>query len=153
MWFGKSRWGAAAWVLAAVATDILDGILARARGEITDFGKKVDPFVDKLLILGLGLILTLKYGVPWWLYAAAAARDVGILASAAIFIKLKGEVIQADFWGKTAALGLAAYALYVIVTAGGHLTLPLAWVVLGLLIISAAKYTWLFVRGLNRVTV
>jgi len=46
--------------VAASATDVIDGRLARRRNQVTDFGKKLDPIADKLLLLA-----TL---VPiWWI--------------------------------------------------------------------------------------
>ncbi len=45
--------------LVAALSDLVDGALARRRGEITDFGKLVDPIADKLL-----LVATL---VPFWI--------------------------------------------------------------------------------------
>lgn len=46
--------------IAASATDVIDGHLARTRNQVSDFGKKLDPIADKLLLLA-----TL---VPiWWI--------------------------------------------------------------------------------------
>ncbi|MDI9355093.1 MAG: CDP-alcohol phosphatidyltransferase family protein [Cyanobium sp. MAG06] len=46
-------------------SDMLDGPIARYRGQITHFGEKYDPFADILLILSTGLLLynidTFKY--------------------------------------------------------------------------------------------
>ena len=46
--------------IAASVTDVIDGRLARRHNQVTDFGKKLDPIADKLLLLA-----TL---VPiWWI--------------------------------------------------------------------------------------
>ena len=46
--------------VAASVTDVIDGHLARRNNQVTDFGKKLDPIADKLLLLA-----TL---VPiWWI--------------------------------------------------------------------------------------
>jgi len=37
--------------LIAALSDLADGALARQRGEVTDFGKLVDPIADKLLLV------------------------------------------------------------------------------------------------------
>ena len=49
--------------LVAALSDLADGALARQRGEVTDFGKLVDPIADKLL-----LVATL---VPFYLLTSA----------------------------------------------------------------------------------
>jgi len=43
---------AAALFVVAAATDILDGYLARSRGEVTALGRILDPLVDKVLVCG-----------------------------------------------------------------------------------------------------
>ncbi len=48
--------------LVAAVSDLVDGAIARRRGEITDYGKLVDPFADKLL-----LAATL---IPFWIVTA-----------------------------------------------------------------------------------
>ncbi|MDX2148174.1 MAG: CDP-alcohol phosphatidyltransferase family protein [Planctomycetota bacterium] len=53
-WDGRRPWlalGAAVFVVAAV-TDALDGFFARRWGVISTFGRVMDPFADKLLVLG-----------------------------------------------------------------------------------------------------
>lgn len=59
--------------LAAATSDIYDGVLARRRQEITDFGKILDPLADKLLLLGTLVPIywitnyrMREYEIPWW---------------------------------------------------------------------------------------
>ncbi len=42
-------------------TDMLDGMIARKRNLITDFGKLMDPLADKMLVLGVMLALIVRY--------------------------------------------------------------------------------------------
>ncbi len=76
------------YVVAAVS-DLIDGEIARRRGEITDFGKLVDPIADKLLLAATLIpfwILTTRYpelgglplfgGVPLWTLLIFFGREV-----------------------------------------------------------------------------
>ena len=51
------RWLILALYTAACITDFLDGYLARTRGEISQFGRFLDPVADKLLIASVILML------------------------------------------------------------------------------------------------
>ena len=59
--------------LAAAISDIYDGRLARERNEITDLGKELDPFADKLLLFATLIPIywitrypMRQYEIPWW---------------------------------------------------------------------------------------
>jgi CDP-diacylglycerol--glycerol-3-phosphate 3-phosphatidyltransferase len=59
--------------IAAAVSDIYDGKLARARQEITDLGKLLDPLADKLLLLATLIPIywitnfrMREYEIPWW---------------------------------------------------------------------------------------
>lgn len=59
--------------LAAAASDIYDGRLARERHEITDLGKILDPLADKLLLIATLIPIywmtnygVHQYAIPWW---------------------------------------------------------------------------------------
>ncbi|WP_299057220.1 CDP-diacylglycerol--glycerol-3-phosphate 3-phosphatidyltransferase [uncultured Nocardioides sp.] len=60
-------WRTVAFVLfaAAMITDKIDGDLARARGQVTDFGKIADPIADKALT-GMAFIGLSIVGDVWW---------------------------------------------------------------------------------------
>ncbi|PPR62882.1 MAG: CDP-diacylglycerol--glycerol-3-phosphate 3-phosphatidyltransferase [Alphaproteobacteria bacterium MarineAlpha4_Bin2] len=54
---GWPRWATLGLYAAACVTDFFDGYLARARGEISRFGRFLDPVADKLLIASVILML------------------------------------------------------------------------------------------------
>ena len=41
----------------AAITDIVDGYLARKQNQVTSFGRVIDPFVDKILVIGAYIFL------------------------------------------------------------------------------------------------
>jgi cardiolipin synthase len=72
------------FVIAAVS-DGLDGYLAKRFGWTSEFGKFIDPLADKLLLVAMFVTTSWLGLVPWWLAAAAIARDVMIGLGALIF--------------------------------------------------------------------
>lgn len=97
------RWTAFVLFVLAAASDVVDGNLARHRGEITRFGQLLDPIADKLLVLvtfvplyGIGLL-------PLWLVILVLAREV-IITVFRRFADNRGVVIAASGWGKSKAM-------------------------------------------------
>ena len=52
-----AHWVAAALFLIAAITDYFDGVVARRWGEVTPFGRMMDPIADKLLVTSVLLFL------------------------------------------------------------------------------------------------
>ncbi len=69
----------------AGVSDGLDGYLAKRFGWTSEFGKFIDPLADKLLLVTVFIVGTWLGLVPWWLTAAAVARDVMIGLGALVF--------------------------------------------------------------------
>ncbi len=92
------RWVATGIFMVAIATDRIDGDLARSRGLVTDLGKLLDPVADKLLV-GTALVLLAVLGdLPWWVPAIIVTREVGITAWRLAVAKKR--VMPADRAGK-----------------------------------------------------
>ena len=73
-----SRVLAAALFTVACVTDVVDGRLARSRGQVTDFGVMADPIADKALV-GTALVgLSLLGVLPWWATAVVLGREVAV---------------------------------------------------------------------------
>lgn len=93
-----ARWWAAAIFTLAAATDRLDGYLARRLGQVTDWGKLLDPIADKALIGGTLLTLSVLGEMPWWVTVVVLIRELGITAMR--FAVLRYVVIAASPGGK-----------------------------------------------------
>ena len=75
---GPWRWAAAVLFIVAIATDSLDGHIARSRNLITDLGKLLDPIADKALT-GTALVMLSVLGeLPWWVTIIILVRELGI---------------------------------------------------------------------------
>jgi CDP-diacylglycerol--glycerol-3-phosphate 3-phosphatidyltransferase len=94
-----SRVAAVVVFVAAMATDLLDGKIARDRGLVTAFGTIMDPIADKALV-GTALIgLSVLGEVPWWASMVILVREVGITLLR--FVVLRYGVMPAGRGGKT----------------------------------------------------
>ena len=69
----------------AAISDGLDGYLAKRFGWTSQLGKVIDPLADKLLLVSVFITAAWLELVPWWVSAAAIARDVMIVLGAIIF--------------------------------------------------------------------
>lgn len=69
----------------AAASDGLDGYLAKRFNWTSELGKFLDPMADKLLLMTLFIESAWLALVPWWITAAAVARDVLIGLGALVF--------------------------------------------------------------------
>jgi CDP-diacylglycerol---glycerol-3-phosphate 3-phosphatidyltransferase len=64
--------------LAAAATDLLDGYLARRWGQITTVGTLLDPIADKLLISAALVSLVDIHRVPAWMVILIIGREFAV---------------------------------------------------------------------------
>lgn len=92
---------ACALFILAASTDWLDGQVARRTHQVSVFGKRFDPVMDRVLIFS-GVLALLGAGlVPWWVVAFLVARDVYLGIGGAILHKTAGIFIDVVFVGKT----------------------------------------------------
>ena len=62
----------------AMATDWVDGFLARKYDLTTDFGKLADPIADKALLGAAMISLSLVHELFWWVTVVVLLREIGI---------------------------------------------------------------------------
>jgi len=109
-----SRAWATVVFLSAAFTDLLDGAIARKRGEITSFGKLADPIADKALIGSALIGLSLMNDLAWWITIVILVRELGVT-----FLRMwviKHGVIPASRGGKAKTLAqVIAISMYLYV--------------------------------------
>jgi CDP-diacylglycerol--glycerol-3-phosphate 3-phosphatidyltransferase len=86
--------------LAAAATDLVDGWLARRWGQITTVGTLLDPIADKLLISAALISLVQERALPGWMAILIIGREFAISGLRSIAASA-GYTIQASDLGKT----------------------------------------------------
>ncbi len=94
----KSLIAAGIFVLIS-CTDWLDGYLARSRGEVTNFGKFMDPLADKILVTAALLALVELGTLPSWVVLIILAREF-IVSGVRMMAATDGVVIAASWYGK-----------------------------------------------------
>ena len=95
---GALRWAAAVLFILAIATDGIDGAIARRRNLVTDLGKLLDPIADKVLTGGALVSLSILGELPWWVTIVILVRELGITVFR--FAMLRDRVIPASRGGK-----------------------------------------------------
>src|SRR5271163_4569719 len=86
--------------LAAAATDLLDGYLARRWGQVTTVGTLLDPIADKLLISAALVSLVQIRKVPAWMVVLIIGREFAVSGLRSI-AAAEGYTIRASDLGKT----------------------------------------------------
>lgn len=84
----------------ASITDQLDGHIARARNQITTFGKFLDPIADKVLVVTAMIILVEMGRLPAWIPSIVVFREFIVSGYRLIAVQSSGNVIAANIWGK-----------------------------------------------------
>lgn len=90
-------WDFAFWLLvAALITDVADGILARLRNERTILGACLDPIADKFLLIAcfvsLASIKTPLYDIPTWFVLLVLIKELLILVGTGAVYAIKGFI-------------------------------------------------------------
>ncbi len=152
----RSLIAACIFVVAAV-TDLLDGYLARRRGQVTSLGKLLDPIADKLLVLS-GLILLVQFDrVPAVIAILIIAREVAVTGARAVAAS-QGIVLAAETLGKYKMV-LQVIAIVMLILPDDFLPMPVGlhrvgtvvlYVSLALALVSGGNYLSSFWRQITQ---
>ena len=99
----------------AMATDWLDGRIARRRGTTSPLGSLLDPIADKVLVLAV-LVMLIEDGIwPGWMVAAIVARE--LLVSGLRLAAIERGVVMAardlgklKTWAQATAAAIGGFA-------------------------------------------
>jgi CDP-diacylglycerol--glycerol-3-phosphate 3-phosphatidyltransferase len=85
--------------LIAGLTDFIDGEIARRYGIVTNFGKLMDPLVDKIMLAAAFISLVPLKAVPAWAATTVVARDF-LITGLRLMASAKGRILPAESLGK-----------------------------------------------------
>ncbi len=139
------RWVAAGLFIVAIATDGIDGMIARRHNLVTDLGKILDPIADKILTGGALVCLSIIGELPWWVTIVILVREIGITVFR--FVMLRDRVIPASRGGKqktiaqSVAISLALLPFWLIFGEWVHwLNTATMTIALALTVVSGLDY-------------
>ena len=152
---GGLRWAAAVLFIVAIATDGIDGYLARRYDIVSDLGKLLDPIADKVLTGAAFVGLSILAELPWWITILVLVREVGITVHR--LIVASDHVVAAAWMGKLktvaqgVALSLALLPLWEVVGDGIHVVNAVVMSVAVILTVaSGLDYVVTEIRGRRR---
>jgi len=96
---GPWMWAALCVFIIASLTDYVDGHIARAYNQVSDFGKFLDPLADKLLVIA-AMVIFCEWGlIPAWALMLILTREFAVTGLRLVAVG-KGTVIAAGWSGK-----------------------------------------------------
>ena len=124
-------------------TDMLDGRIARRRGQVTRIGHFLDPLADKFYISTALIMLTYLGRISWLVPVLIISREVGITLFR-IYAESRGVSVPASWLGKTKAVSqlIAISVIIIHFSLGGsyfHEQI-LIWIAVAITLISGADY-------------
>src|ERR1700738_1869270 len=145
--------------LVAGITDFVDGEIARRYGFVTNFGKLMDPLVDKIMVGAAFISLVPLKAVPAWAATAVVARDF-LITGLRMMAGAKGKILPAEGLGKQKTSWQVVTVIFFLAPLSLHeLRYPdegstwwlrawndagpiLVWITVGLTIYSGLLYAW-----------
>ncbi|RZO11762.1 MAG: CDP-diacylglycerol--glycerol-3-phosphate 3-phosphatidyltransferase [Verrucomicrobiaceae bacterium] len=103
--------------LIASITDFLDGYFARKLDLVTDFGKLMDPLVDKILTSAVFIVLTKEEMVPAWITITIIGREF-LVTGLRLLASNQGSLLSADSLGKWKTTSQIITATYFLIAIG-----------------------------------
>jgi CDP-diacylglycerol--glycerol-3-phosphate 3-phosphatidyltransferase len=100
--------------IAGSVTDYADGYIARKFELITDFGKLMDPLVDKIMTMSAFICLVSLGSVPAWAAIVIVSREF-LITGLRLIAAARGKVLPAERLGKHKTVWQIVTILYCLV--------------------------------------
>ncbi len=128
----------------AALTDILDGFLARKYNEVTELGKIIDPFADKIVIASIIIKLFSIGKVDLFYFILIISRDILIFIGGIIVSSKIGKVLPSNILGKITVINISLVILLILFNLSEDNVVfnLLYYLSITLIIISIIAYTY-----------
>ena len=130
----RASWPTAALVFCAAMSDVADGFIARRYHFESDFGRILDPLVDRAFYMTILITLLVCGTLPWWAVAPIVVRDAVMVIGGAALLRWRGERPRVMLKGKLSNLILISGIQFFIIDVR-----TVAWVVYA---VGAAMYLY-----------
>ena len=135
-----------------MATDWVDGYVARRTGQVSNVGKLLDPVADRLVLLAALITFVVRDAFPLWAALLVIVRDLAVLAVGAVLLWRTGIRIDVRWIGKVATfalmLGITAIAWANFDLAPEGLARAVGWVCYSIGIVLYYGATVLYARDI-----
>lgn len=157
-WVYASTTALTIFILAGV-TDFFDGEIARRYGEITNFGKLMDPLVDKIMMAAAFISLVPLGAIPAWAATTVVARDF-LITGLRLMASARGLILPAERLGKhKTSWQIITVVFFLVLLSARELKYAtdqndwwfrawnqggpvLVWIAVGFTVYSGLRYAW-----------
>ena len=140
-------------VVVVMATDWVDGYVARRTNSVSELGKLLDPVSDRLAIAALLIALLIRGAIPLWAALLIIVRDVAVLVVGLALLGTQGRRIDVRWVGKVGTFTLMATVPLI---AWGSFDLPFAetataigWIFFPVGIAEYYAATWMYIGDMR----
>lgn len=129
-------------------SDLADGFIARKFNQVTEVGKIIDPFADKVVVGVVILKLFLVNMIPLYYFVLIIGRDLLIFTGGIFLSKKIGKVLPSNYLGKITVVFIGLYIILLVLNADKEGFFYL-FIYYGSIILIFASLIAYFIRGME----
>lgn len=139
-------------------SDMFDGLIARKFNQVTELGKMLDPFADKLTQGVVALCLAVQFPAIRLILAIFIIKELAMLCCAVILLKKEKRPCAAKWYGKAATVMFYVSVAVIVVMDGFFHVEPVTFNIIStvlllltaaMMLYSAVKYFQIFLQILH----
>jgi len=137
--------------LTAMATDVLDGYLARKLHQVSRQGIVLDALSDKMVLVAAFVFILLRTDLPAWIAWLAIGYHALTLFGLAVLLVNRKKVLEHAWTGKLAALTQTAVVAITLI--GWHMTnigMLFVWLMVATNLLSIGFYAFIGIRAMKK---